>query len=313
MVSASRAVLALAAALCPQAVRVELPRWEVTAGFDEWLALGGHLVAAEEEQGGDLREWLLEVVTEMAGPISMDATFESAGLDSLSLISLARRLSAKTGKGVSVADLYDNPTPHQLLLSFGGRPQPQLTRPKVLCLHGFRANKDAMNLQMAHLLSAFGSVEWVFMSAPRRASGPSAPGIPKDEAFEWWGQEGGDFQTGWLEATSRYAGIDETLRSVEAMKPMGVVGFSQGGGIAALLDASWIVLFSAVTPRGLARRDVPSLHCWDPQEDYVEQMIEVSEHFTNKEIVHHNEGHTVPRAQVVVDKFVVFATAHTRS
>mmetsp|Transcript_16138 Transcript_16138/g.56290 ORF Transcript_16138/g.56290 Transcript_16138/m.56290 type:complete len:2677 (-) Transcript_16138:165-8195(-) len=310
VISASPAVIAIAEVVCPEAIRVELPRWEPIASIDEWLALGGHIVTVEEEQGGDLREWLLEVVTEMAGSIDMDATFESAGLDSLSLISLARRLSAKTGKSVSVADLYDNPTPQRLLDAFGGRPQPQLLRPKALCLHGFRSNKDAMAMQMAHMVSAFGSVEWVFVNASRRASGPAATKIPQGEAVEWWGQREGSFETGWLESASQYDGLDETLPLISAMNPVGIVGFSQGGGVAALLEARWLVFFSAVRPRGLRRRDVPSLHCWDPTEDYVEQFVEVSEHFTNKEVLSHSEGHTVPHDPSVVAKFVSFVSAN---
>jgi len=309
VVSASPAVIAIAEAVCPTALRVELPRWEPVAGIDDWLSLGGHVVAVEEEEGGDLREWLLEVVEEMAGPIEMDENFESTGLDSLSLISLARRLSAKVGKSVSVADLYDNPTPQKLLDSFSGRAQAQLARPKVLCLHGFRSNKDAMALQMSPFTSALGTVEWVFMNSPRRATGPPDPKIPMSEAFEWWGQRDGPYETGWLASTSQYDGLEETLALVKATAPLGVVGFSQGGAVAALLEARWVALFSAVAPKGLRNRDVKSFHSWDPEEEYVEQCIEVSQHFSKKEVHPHHEGHSVPRNAAVVDRFVAFASA----
>jgi aryl carrier-like protein len=276
--------------------------------MDQWLSLGGSLVAAEEEAGGNLREWLLEAVSEMAGPVQMDTTFESTGLDSLNLISLARRLSAKVGRAVSVADLYDHPTPQLLLDSFSGTPQTQLQRPKALCLHGFRSNRDAMSAATAPYLSAVsGVVEWIFLNAPRQASGPADPKIPVGEAFEWWGQRGGPFETGWLGPT--FDGLEETLPTVKRMAPVGVVGFSQGGAVASLLECAWVALFSAVTPPGLQRRSTPSFHCYDPSEEYAEQMDEVAKHFSNKEVYLHKAGHTIPKDEELVRKFVAFITS----
>jgi len=318
VISASAPAIAAAAKLCPQATRIQLPFWEpfavnASGGLDDWLMLQGEVVAGEEDiaEGGDLRGWLLEVIEEMAGPIEMDMAFEDAGLDSLSLISLARRLSAKVGKSVSVADLYDNPSPQKLLDSFSGGPQRALARPKVLCIHGFRSNADAMAFQMAHITSALGGFEWVFITSPRPASGPPAPKVLPEEAREWWGQPGGAYETGWLASTSQYEGLDTTLKSIDASGFLGVVGFSQGGGVAALLKSKWTVFFSAVLPPNLkkASNETPSFHSWDPNEDYVEQMIEVSEHFTNKQVVLHNEGHVVPRDSEVVRKVIDFINA----
>mmetsp|Transcript_65880 Transcript_65880/g.190015 ORF Transcript_65880/g.190015 Transcript_65880/m.190015 type:complete len:432 (+) Transcript_65880:671-1966(+) len=306
VVTASRAVVAIAESVCPEAIRIEVPRWEPLPAIDDWLALGGEIVAVEEEAGGDLREWLVEVVTEMAGPIAMDEAFEDAGLDSLSLISLARRLTAKVGKSVSVADLYDHPTPQQLLDSFIGRPQAQVSRPKALCLHGFRSNKDAMALQMAPFVSAAGMVEWLFINAPRQASGPPDPKIPSSEGFEWWGQRGGAYETGWLAEPSQYDGFEETLPAIRALSPVGLVGFSQGGAMAAIADCAWTALFSAVEPRGLRHRDTPSFHCWDTAEEYCEQCVRVSTFFSKKEVHHHKEGHTVPRERALVAAFAAF-------
>merc|ERR1712217_510896 len=98
-----------------------------------------------------------DVFIEIAGSMEMHQTFESAGVDSLALISLARRMSVKLGRAISVMDLYDNPTPQRLLDSIAGTPQRQLARAKVVCLHGFRSNKDAMQLSMAPYVSAVGT------------------------------------------------------------------------------------------------------------------------------------------------------------
>jgi len=304
VLSTSRAVAALAQVVCPQATIVELPQWEPVLGIDEWLSLGGHLVTAESEHGGNLHEWLVEVVEEMAGPIAMDEAFEQAGLDSLMLISLARRLSAKIGKSVSVADLYDNPTPQRLLDSFGGGPRPQLQRPKVVCLHGFRSNKEAMAFQMAPIVSAVGSVEWLFVNASRAASGEAAPKLDAAESFEWWGERGGSYERGWM--APHFGGLEDTLPKVSSLAPVGVVGFSQGGAVAALLQCSWVAMFSAVVPPGLQQRSTPSFHSWDEQEEFAAQCAEVADCFGEKEVHCHNEGHNVPRGEDIVRTFAAW-------
>merc|ERR1711971_847628 len=201
----------------------------------------------------------------MAGSIDMNETFESAGLDSLALISLARRITAKVGKSVSVVDLYDHPTPQKLLKSFVGGPVESLARLKVVVLHGFRSNLEAMQVWMAPFVSAVGSFDWVFVNSPRAASGPCAPKLRAEDAYEWWGQPGGCHETGWL---NHYDGLEATLPYVRSLAPAGIVGFSQGGGVAALVDCAWLALFSAVVPPGLAQRSTPSFHVWDPSEEY---------------------------------------------
>jgi NADPH:quinone reductase-like Zn-dependent oxidoreductase/aryl carrier-like protein len=310
VITCSRAVAHLAAAHAPGALCVELPRWEPVskASLDEWLALGGNVVAVEEEYSGDLREWLVEMLAEMAGSVRMDDTFEAIGLDSLSLISLARRLSGKVGAMVSVADLFDHPTPRKLLDSFAGKPQPQVSRPKAVCLHGFRSNRDAMSLQVAPFVSAVGEVEWVFVNAPRRASGPPDPKIPAAEAFEWWGQEDGPYETGWM--APHFDGLNDTLPLVKSLSPRGVLGFSQGGAVATLIECAWVALFSAVAPPAMQQQTVPSFHCFDLQEDFASQCMDVSRHYVgSKEVHHHSHGHNVPRDQALVRSFANFVVA----
>jgi acyl carrier protein len=297
--------MAVAQALCPDALCIQLPQWEPVKNISAWLHLRGSYVAAETEHGGDFSEWLLDVAREMAGSISMDQTFEDAGLDSLALISLAKRLSTKLGRAVSVVDLFDHPTPQRLIQAFAGSPQQQIQREKVLCLHGFRSNKQAMELWLAPYVSAIGAFEWVFVNSPRLASGPPAPKIAADESFEWWGQPGGSYETGWL--APHYDGFEQTLPIVKALAPTGIVGFSQGGGIAAVVPCSWLVLFSPVMPPELTIRDTPAFFAWDPQEDYVSQMMKVSEHFSEKELYEHTYGHVIPQDPVLVERVSAFA------
>jgi len=306
VVTASRAVAAMAATARPGALVVELPKWEPLKNLGDWLQLSGHFVMTEEQESeGDVREWLLSVVQEMAGSIEMDQTFEDAGLDSLELISLARRISTKVGRSVSVVDLYDNPTPEKLLGSFTGSPVKQLARGKVLVLHGFRSNKESMMLLLAPYVSALGVYEWVFLNSPRRASGPPAPRTLVEDSYEWWGQEGGSYETGWM--APHYDGLEDTLALAKSVDPIGVVGFSQGGGVASLLTCKWLALFSAVLPPRVEPRDTPSFHAWDPEEEYVAQCKDVSSYFTNKEVHTHSEGHIVPAALELVRTFSAFA------
>jgi len=311
IVSASPAVIALARAVAPASLSLHLPRWEPFVRFDQYLQLRGHVVAVEEEEnneGTDLRAWILEVADEMAEPMEMEQTFEDAGFDSLMLISFARRLSAKVGKSVSVADIFDHPTPEQLLNSLGvGAPRPQLLLPKAVCLHGFRSNKDAMAAQMAPFISSVGCVEWIFVNAPRGATGPSAPKVPSNEAFEWWGQRDGSFETGWM--APHYDGLTEALPLVNALSPIGVVGFSQGAAIAGLIRSAWVVLFSAVEPPGMQPRSEPSFHSFDPAEDFASQCKDVSSYFSNKVVHSHNHGHTIPRDEGLVRSFASFVVS----
>jgi NADPH:quinone reductase-like Zn-dependent oxidoreductase/aryl carrier-like protein len=305
VLGASRVVAALAEVICPEALCIELPQWEPIKNITAWLPLRGRFVAAETQHSGNLSEWLMDVVREMAGTISMEQTFEDAGLDSLALISLAKRLSTKVGRAVSVVDLFDNPTPQRLIQSFAGGPQQQLAREKVVCLHGFRSNKEAMELWLAPYVSAVGAFEWVFVNSPRKASGPPAPKISADASFEWWGEVGGSYETGWL--APHYDGFDQTVSTVRALAPAGIVGFSQGGGIAAVVECSWLVFFSPVVPPGLKERSTPSFFAWDPHEEYVKQCLEVADHFTDREVYEHNYDHVVPQDTALVERVAAFA------
>jgi len=302
VITSSKSVAAILKKLNPKARCLVLPRWEPLSSLDEWMTLEGHVIASEDEPEGDLSGWLSSIVEEMAGPIELDTTFEDAGLDSLSLISLARRLSSKVGKVITVADLTDNPTPRRLLQSFSGGPQPQLLRPKAVCLHGFRSNGDALAAQMGPLVSALGSLEWIFVTSPRLGTGPAAPHI--SDGREWWGD--GDFETGWQR---NYEAINATLPNVRAINAVGAVGFSQGGAVAALLDCSWRVLFSPVKVPGLRLQVSPCLLTYDCNEEYVEECKEVGEFFKAKQVYIHDKGHDVPRDASFTKIFQEFVSA----
>jgi NADPH:quinone reductase-like Zn-dependent oxidoreductase/aryl carrier-like protein len=306
VLTTSRAVADFAGVLAPSALCIQLPKWEPIAGLNAWLGLKGVFLASEEEKTGNLEAWLMEVVGEMAGSIGMEQTFESAGLDSLSLISLARRLTSKVGKSVSVVDLYDHPTPQQLLNALSGGPQVQISRSKAVVLHGYRTNRDIMNWACSPIVSALGSVDWLFLNAPIPARGPGDPNIPGDmEVFEWYGKDGGSYETGWMNPHTD--GIDKSLAVVKALAPVGIVGFSQGGALAALLECAWVALFSPVVPPGVKQRDTPSFHAYDPNEEFVSHCHDMMTFFSNKEVHTHSEGHNMPQSDTVVQAFASWA------
>lgn len=311
VVTASTAVATLAKDLAPQSPVLTIPNWEPVAWahLQQHLVGSGPFVAVEEEGGEDLREWLMDVVTEMVGDIGMDDAFEDAGLDSLSLISLARRLSTKIGKAVSVSDVMANSTPQRLLAALSGGPVVAPTRPRVVCLHGWRANAAAMEHGMSPYSSAVGVVEWVFMTAPRRSTGPQDPSVPSSmDTYEWWGQRGGSFEKGWMMPHTE--GFEESEVALEDVGAIGVVGFSQGGAAATLVSAAWAAFFSAVEPPIYPRvkSDQATFHTYDLLEEHVQQSMRVESHYdrSRSETYHHSEGHTIPRDPNIVAAFAHF-------
>eukprot|EP00811_Abedinium_folium_P032744 NODE_5764_length_1737_cov_5.722360.p1 GENE.NODE_5764_length_1737_cov_5.722360~~NODE_5764_length_1737_cov_5.722360.p1 ORF type:complete len:391 (+),score=41.89 NODE_5764_length_1737_cov_5.722360:152-1324(+) len=325
VLTGSHAVAATARAVCEHVICVEIPQWEpVGLAANDWIteSRGGfvHHVAVEmREREGDLRTWLMEVLAKMVGFIELNQTFESAGLDSLSLISLARRVSSKLGRAVSVVDLYDHPSAEKLLLALGGgsKPKASLQLLRVVALHGFRSNREALQLSLAPYVSATSAMlDWIFLAAPRLASGPSDPSIPQAEAREWWGAAGASFETGWMIPACN--GLEASLSAIQEATAgiAGLLGFSQGGAAAVLAagdraNTPWLALFSPVVPPGLAAAralSVPSFHSYDLKEEFAEQCIEVSSSFKEAELHMHSGGHVVPQDERIIEKFVDFVS-----
>ena len=116
---------------------------------------------------------------------------------------------------------------------------------RVLCLHGWRTSGAILRQQMADLTAtltaACPSADLHFPSAPHPASG-AAQGVvsqawPDESYYEWWdkGEDG------------RYAGTDASLAFLREYDSrhgpfQAVVGFSQGGALAAVLCADRGVL-----------------------------------------------------------------------
>ena len=300
---------------------------------------------------GDDGEWLLHLVREVAGASVEDlqecTPFEEVGIDSLLMITLARRISTRTGNLLAaemLTEIDSVASVRQRLRDARGlsaRPSPPPppaqaaaaavpsalapARPRVLCLHGFRDSAAVLKAQLAPLLTAFGnSFEFVFVDAPAPASGPMAPGAPEGvPGYEWWGVPGGPFESAW---TGGFERAEPALAALEARGPYdGAIGFSQGAAVAAMLDVRWLVCFSAVAPPPRApsagdgaprpwrpRRDgrQPSFHCYDLSEEVAAQCEHVQRAFEREPVaVHHSEGHRIPKAASVAARLREFLEA----
>ena len=302
----------------------------------------GHVVAraASAEASDTDAEWVPLLVSELVtSEVDPDAPLESYGLDSLMLITLASRLTARLGRRVTAEELEklgtmralqdavraddkststaaataEVRTPHGATGARAGS-----RRPRILCIHGYRSSAEVMELQMRQYVSALGDVaDFVFVEAPTRSTGPQDPTIPDEvPTFEWYGVVGGSYEEGWLHEPQPEV-LDEGLRAIAAQGPYdGAIGFSQGGAIASMIDARWAVLFSTITPPPDRTRKWgrPTLHVFDQAEEYVLLCDEMAAQATKAapeatEVTNHKAGHNVPQDAASVEAVVSFCRA----
>eukprot|EP00754_Rhynchopus_humris_P034594 Rhum_TRINITY_DN15928_c0_g1::Rhum_TRINITY_DN15928_c0_g1_i1::g.162490::m.162490 len=199
---------------------------------------------------------------------------------------------------------------------------------RILCFPGFRTNAEILRRQLRGFLPDIEGVVLAFEPIPHThpASGPPDVMIreffPDEEYGEWWARD----------ENEQYIGIDETVERVTAMladapqKYDGVLGFSQGAVLAALLarlatlpeghpryDARLVgafrfaVLFAGFVPRDdvagkLFREELPpvalpSLHVWGSADPLSAASSGLSTKFCQKQVLLHlhTAGHVVPR------------------
>ncbi|KAL1519792.1 hypothetical protein AB1Y20_023299 [Prymnesium parvum] len=293
-----------------------------SAQLRELLNYDGHVVVMEDRNNrtGMDASWLREHVTELVGfTLNDDDSFESHGVDSLMLITLAQRISERCGKRFSVDDIQAADTIRGIILLISGKNVPPalqisgLQRPRVLCLHGFRSNADMLSVQLRPYITNHGEFEFVFANAPRSSTGEPEVGIPPQvETFEWWGTGNVPYKDAWK---TGFDGFDEALAALNASGPYdGVIGFSQGGGVASLVSSRWYIGFSPVepptTPSSPLGQDIrPSLLFYDPNEEYVSQAQSVKSRFKHAEVQTHTFGHVVPLEKEAIARFGSFLAA----
>jgi len=112
---------------------------------------------------------------------------------------------------------------------------------RVLCLHGWRTNKNVLGFQLGGLqsvLKSMGGIELVCINAPHLQSGPAYAEIQQffgaGPFFEWWNAED--------DSECKYNGVEESVAYVcSYIKENGpfqaVLGFSQGAAMVSALHA----------------------------------------------------------------------------
>ena len=200
--------------------------------------------------------WLSQTVAEMLGKETlsgqeMDATLEHLGIDSLGRLQLWHSFKRKFPNS-----RMSQISPNVPLRMIVGHVDTEETRTAQtwLALHGFRTNPLIMEHQVGSVLKDLvngGAVDVVYAQAPHAARGPCPQGI--QDGFEWWYTDGSQsYEDGWRGSL----GVDESLEYLRKLcadkKFDGVVGFSQGAGMAHALLTEGVVtrgiLFSPVSP-----------------------------------------------------------------
>jgi len=105
---------------------------------------------------------------------------------------------------------------------------------RILCLHGWRTSGAILKLQLRDVAAACSAeAEFVCIDAPKAASGPPQEAVGRmfqAPFFEWWDKQPGEV----------YEGDDASFAHLEAVCQRdgpfdGVLGFSQGAAVAAML------------------------------------------------------------------------------
>lgn len=309
----------------------------------------GHVVArgaSATASGADADAIPLLVSELVTSEVDPDTPLASYGLDSLMLITLASRLTARLGRRITAEEIETLGTMRALQdalrgdegaraqtgkmsLSSGRRmanepngAQAVARRPQILCIHGYRSSAEVMELQMRPYVSAIGTdADFVFAQAHTRSTGPQDPTIPDEvPTFEWYGVVGGSYEEGWLREPQKDV-LDTGLDAIAAQGAFdGVIGFSQGGAIASLVDARWGVFFSTITPppERTCKWGRPTLHIFDKAEEYVQLCEEMAGQAATAapeatQVVTHQAGHNVPQDAASVEAVVKFVRAQMKA
>ncbi|KAF6166773.1 hypothetical protein GIB67_005649 [Kingdonia uniflora] len=188
-------------------------------------------------------------------------------------------------------------------------------KPRVMCLHGFRTSGEIMKTQIGKWpKSVFDKLDLVFVDAPFASRGKSAvEGIFEPPYYEWF-----QFDNGTME----YWNFDECVEFIEECMVKhgpfdGLMGFSQGGILSAglpglqakalaltkvpkikfviILAGAKFVVPTAADNAFSSPVDIPSLHFLG-ETDYIKPRgIKLLESFVGPIVIHHPQGHTVPR------------------
>ncbi|XP_059470153.1 esterase OVCA2 [Neocloeon triangulifer] len=193
---------------------------------------------------------------------------------------------------------------------------------RILCIHGYRQNADAFKGKIGSFRKIFKNknVEFVFLNAPHQV--PPDPDLETEEGADqrgWWFCTEDKKFSGKMFCESSF-GLQESITLVEeAFRTQGpfdgILGFSQGASLTALLSAhsqmnpdSPIKFRFAILVAGFKSRcsehskyfeqkiQIPTLQVMGETDNVIpkEMSEELSECFENATVTTHPGGHYVP-------------------
>ncbi|KAJ1830487.1 Ovarian cancer-associated protein 2 [Coemansia sp. RSA 2703] len=189
---------------------------------------------------------------------------------------------------------------------------------RILCLHGYTQSGPSFRARTGPLRRGLGKqIEWVYATAPHLAAttfDSQATDAPS-EPMAWWNMHGGDTKRVWADVEDSVKALQKVAADEGPFD--GVLGFSQGAGMAAVMLAlgqkqesgiprfKFAVLISGFYPQmqafeealGGSRMQVPSLHVLGAADAVVpktrgEELAQRA--FENAEVHVHEGGHYVP-------------------
>jgi len=177
------------------------------------------------------------------------------------------------------------------------------SKPKILCLHGWRTSGDILSCQMAAMIHHT-DADYVFVTAPHSAVGEPDPGIamfyPDRPYFEWYLQENG---------STIDESIDWLLSYINENGPFdGILGFSQGASMVTRLlrvtvetrPFKFAILIGGVVSKMNDTSDdkicFPSLHLYGSADPLYESCKNLEKFYDENQrtSMEHNEGHNIP-------------------
>uniref|UniRef100_A0A069DPH8 Putative phospholipase/carboxyhydrolase n=1 Tax=Panstrongylus megistus TaxID=65343 RepID=A0A069DPH8_9HEMI len=203
---------------------------------------------------------------------------------------------------------------------------------KVLCLHGFRQNKDTFKQKLGFLRKMLKSyADFVFMDAPHTLTASSNDEV---EEKSWWFT--GENQTYISKIPSDIdEGFSDSVESVQRFVkdngPFdGLLGFSQGAAFAGILaillerkefvaDFKFVILvagFKSLCKPHLnyynLKVNLPSLHIIGDGDNVIvkERSEKLMTYFGNPVLIRHPGGHYVPGGKELKDQYINFFNRH---
>ena len=266
----------------------------------EFRDVRNSIMKSLETVGGvrqDERTWLEAAVSKAVGKSALSekeitATLEQLGIDSLGRLQLWHSFRRQFPHSKFVSQFAPSASLQSMFVK-----RTETKKEVWLGIHGFRTSADVLQHQLADFVERMDDIEVKYVQAPHAARGPCPHDGP---GFEWWSaQADKSYTDGWIGDVGLDQSVDALQRFVASNGPfVGVIGFSQGGGMAQyLVDAGLVskaILFSPVAPRRdgwLA--DSRSTRCL-VFKDLNDKSVEG---FSTEgmQVIQHGEGHSIPK------------------